>query len=111
MVPAIALRKSNNAFAWRCERVYLQFHVYVSQRDENMNERIQIQPQVCHGKPVIRGTRVLVSTILGALAGGDSIEEVLKDYPSITQDDVRAALEFAGELSRFEETPYEVASS
>ena len=76
-----------------------------------MNERIQIHPQVCHGKPVIRGTRVLVSTILGALAGGDSIEEVVEDYPNITQDDVRAALEFAGELSRFEETPYEVASS
>jgi uncharacterized protein (DUF433 family) len=76
-----------------------------------MNERIQIDPQVCHGKPVIRGTRVLVSTILGALAGGDSIEEVLEDYPNITRDDVRAALEFAGELSRFEETPYEVAPS
>ena len=74
-----------------------------------MNERIQIKPEVCHGKPVIRGTRVLVSTILGALAGGDSIEEVVEDYPNITQDDVRAALEFAGELSRFEETPYEVA--
>jgi len=76
-----------------------------------MNERIRIDPQVCHGKPVIRGTRLLVSTILGALAGGDSIEEVLEDYPNITQDDVRAALESAGELSRFEETPYEVAPS
>jgi uncharacterized protein (DUF433 family) len=91
--------------------VYLQPHVYVSQKDEAMNERIQINPEVCHGKPVIRGTRVLVSTILGALTGGDSIEEVLEDDPNITQDDVRAALEFAGELSRFEETPYEVAPS
>jgi len=76
-----------------------------------MNDRIQIHPQVCHGKPVIRETRVLVSTILGALAGGDSIEEVLADYPNIAQGDVRAALEFAGEMSRFEENPYEVASS
>jgi len=74
-----------------------------------MNERIQIDPRICHGKPAIRGTRVLVSTILGALGGGDSIEDVLQDYPNITEEDVRAALEFAGELSGFEETPYEVA--
>ncbi len=76
-----------------------------------MKESIQIDPGICHGKPVIRGTRVMVSTILGALAGGDSIEDVLEDYPTITQEDVRAALGFAGALSRFEETPYEVSSS
>jgi uncharacterized protein (DUF433 family) len=75
-----------------------------------MNERIQIDAKICHGKPVIRGTRVLVSTILGALAGGDSVEEVLEDYPGITEEDVRAALAFAGELSRFEEAPYEVTA-
>jgi len=74
-----------------------------------MNERIQIDPRVCHGKPVIRGTRVLVSTILGALGGGDSLADVLNDYPNITEKDVRAAFAFAGELSRFEEAPYEVA--
>ncbi|HNR30991.1 MAG TPA: DUF433 domain-containing protein [Candidatus Hydrogenedentes bacterium] len=75
-----------------------------------MNSRIQISPAICHGKPVIRGTRVLVSSILGALAGGDSIEMVLEDYPNITRDDVEAALAFAGELSRFEEIPYETVS-
>jgi uncharacterized protein (DUF433 family) len=74
-----------------------------------MNKRIQINPRVCHGKPVIRGTRVLVSTILGALSGGDSIAEVLEDYPNIRERDIRAALAFAGDLSRFEEAPYEVA--
>ena len=51
-----------------------------------MNERIEINPNVCHGSPVIRGTRVLVSQILGALSGGDSVETVLEDYPSITAD-------------------------
>lgn len=76
-----------------------------------MNSKVSIDPQVCHGKPVIRGTRVLVATILGALAGGDSIEDVLNDYPNITREDVLAALEFAGSLSRFEETPYEVTFS
>ncbi len=76
-----------------------------------MNERVRIDSQVCHGKPVIRGTRVLVSTVLGALAGGDSIEDILEDYLNITREDVCAALEFAGELSRFEEMPYEAAFS
>jgi uncharacterized protein (DUF433 family) len=66
------------------------------------------QQTIIHGKPVIRGTRVLVSNILGALAGGESIKDVLDDYPNIMEEDVRAALAFAGELSRFEEAPYEV---
>lgn len=74
-----------------------------------MNERIEINPQICHGKPVIRGTRVLVSTILGALGAGDSNETILQDYPNIKLEDIRAALAFAGELSRFEEGPYEAA--
>ena len=75
-----------------------------------MNNRIQINSQICHGKPVIRGTRVLVSTILGALGAGDSTEAVLADYPNITLEDIQAALAFGGELSRFEEGPYEAAS-
>lgn len=49
---------------------------------------------ICPGKPVSRGTRVLVSTLPGALGGGDSIEAVLEDYPDITRQDVEAALEF-----------------
>jgi len=75
-----------------------------------MDNRIEINAQVCHGKPVIRGTRVLVSAILGALGAGDSTDEVLADYPNITLVDVQAALAFGGELSRFEEGPYEAAS-
>jgi uncharacterized protein (DUF433 family) len=72
-----------------------------------MHAKIEINPKICHGKPVVRGTRVLVANILGALAGGDSIEEVLEDYPTINRDDVLAALGFAGELSQFQEVPYE----
>jgi len=76
-----------------------------------MHERIAIDPNVCHGKPVIRGTRVLVANILGAIAGGDSIEAVLEDYPNITREDVLAAFAFGGELSQFQETPYETSAS
>ena len=72
-----------------------------------LNDRIEINPSVCHGKPVVRGTRVLVSQVLGALAGGDSIEDVLADYPSLSSDDLPAVFAFAGLLARFEDVPYE----
>jgi uncharacterized protein (DUF433 family) len=75
-----------------------------------MNPRIQIDPKICHGKPVIRGTRVLVSTILGALSGGDTAETVLQDYPGITGDDIAAALEFAGRLSDYQISDYEAVA-
>jgi uncharacterized protein (DUF433 family) len=75
-----------------------------------MNPRIQISPTVCHGKPVIRGTRVLVSTVLGALSGGDSVATVLNDYPMITSEDIAAALEFASRLSDYQISEYETAA-
>ena len=62
-----------------------------------MNDRIVIDPKICHGKPVIRGTRTPVAIVVGSLAGGDSFETVQRDY-DITADDVRAALAFAAEL-------------
>jgi uncharacterized protein (DUF433 family) len=67
-----------------------------------MNDRIVIDPKVCHGKPVIRGTRLPVSIVVGSLAGGMTFEEVQREY-SISLDDVRAALRFAGELVEQEE--------
>jgi uncharacterized protein (DUF433 family) len=67
-----------------------------------------MNPSVCHGRPVIRGTRVLVSTILGAMASGDSIEDILADYPNLRKEDIEAALEFASRLSDFQTAEYEV---
>jgi uncharacterized protein (DUF433 family) len=61
-----------------------------------VNPRIEITPEICHGKPVIKGTRVMIETILGALDAGDSIEDVLADYPNITREDIAAARAFAG---------------
>lgn len=75
-----------------------------------MNARIEINPRICHGKPVISGTRVLVSTLLGALSGGDSIETVLQDYPAVTAEDIAAALEFAGRLSDYQVSDYEAVA-
>jgi len=56
------------------------------------------QPNVMAGAPTIRGTRITVSAILGQLAAGSSFEELLQDYPSLAQDDIRAALAFAAQM-------------
>jgi uncharacterized protein (DUF433 family) len=62
-----------------------------------MNERIAIDPRICHGKPIIRGTRVPVARVIGYLAGGMTIEDVQKDF-DLAPEDVRAALEYAADL-------------
>ncbi len=62
-----------------------------------MNERIIIDQRIHHGKPVIRGTRVPVARIVGGLAGGMALDEVVQEY-GITEGDVRAALSYAAEL-------------
>jgi len=67
-----------------------------------MNDRIVIDPNVCHGKPVIRGTRTPVAIVVGSLAGGMSFEEVQREY-DLTIEDIRAALKFASELVNQEE--------
>jgi len=61
--------------------------------------KISIDPKVCHGKPVIAGTRVIVSQLLAALANGETREGLLEDYPSLSPDDINAALAFASDLS------------
>jgi len=65
-----------------------------------MLERIALDPQVRGGKPVIRGTRISVSDILEYLAGGMSQEQILGDFPDLTEADIRAALLFAAERER-----------
>ncbi len=67
-----------------------------------MNDRINIDINICHGKPVIKNTRVLVSNILADLASGQTNHEIIKNYPNITEDDIKAALEFGSELAQFE---------
>lgn len=66
----------------------------------NWRERITTDPLVCHGKACITGTRIMVSVVLDNLAEGVSEEEILKSYPSLTIDDIKAAIAYAAELSR-----------
>lgn len=74
-----------------------------------MTEGISIDPAVCHGKPVIAGTRVLVSTLLGALAGGDSFSEVSEDY-GVTKSQISAALQFASDMADLQVSAYEAVA-
>ena len=60
--------------------------------------RIVAKRGICSGKPVIRGTRIMVGTILGQFAGGYTMDDILKNYPRITREDVVAALEYAREV-------------
>lgn len=60
-----------------------------------MNERIEFNPRVCGGRPVIKGTRIPVEVILGLLADGESWDALLRGYPELTRADIQAALRFA----------------
>jgi uncharacterized protein (DUF433 family) len=73
---------------------------------DNWRLRISVEAGVHHGEPVIRGTRVSLAVILGSLADGDSVEQILASYPQLTREDVGAALQFAAEaVSRVDFVP------
>ena len=63
-----------------------------------MEDRIVIQPDVCNGRPVIRGTRIPVQTILGFLGAGDPIEEILKEFPALEREDVLACIRYSSRV-------------
>lgn len=65
----------------------------------NWKDRITIDPNICHGKPCIKGTRIIVSVILDNLANGMKEEDILISYPSLTSEDIQAAIAYAAELS------------
>jgi len=63
-------------------------------------ERITVDPNVCHGQPCVKGTRIMVWLILNFLANGDTAEEILAAYPSLSRDDIRACLAYAAETAK-----------
>jgi uncharacterized protein (DUF433 family) len=75
---------------------------------EQLLERVTADPAVCGGKPCIRGTRIDIAILLDALAEGLTPEEIVDHYPSLTVDDVRAAVAYAADLAR--ENVWKVAS-
>jgi uncharacterized protein (DUF433 family) len=65
---------------------------------ENLISRITIDPEICHGKPTIRGMRYPVETMLELLASGMTIDELIEDYPDLEREDFLACLEYASKL-------------
>ncbi|MBT9162001.1 MAG: hypothetical protein DDT27_00544 [Dehalococcoidia bacterium] len=73
--------------------------------EREVTKRISINPKVCHGKPCIKGTRVMAQQILDLLAGGLLIEEIISEdyFPDLTKEDVLACIAFANQLLKEEE--------
>ena len=65
---------------------------------ENMSAFIVVDPKICSGKPVIRGTRIMVKNILGMVAGGYSVDRILEAYPELNKEMVQDALEYAASV-------------
>ena len=63
-------------------------------------KRISVDPNVCFGKPCIRGTRIWVSLLLDFLANGMNVKEILAEYPQLTEEDIRAAIAYGAEMTR-----------
>jgi len=72
-----------------------------------MHERISIDPNICHGQACVKGTRIPVHQIIAMLANSDTIEELLKEYPSLQRADILACLNYAASLAEEQVTPIE----
>ena len=72
-----------------------------------MFERISINPNICHGEACIKGKRIQVHLIVSMLANGDTIDELLENYPSITKEDIYACLEYAAYMTKEQTSPLE----
>jgi uncharacterized protein (DUF433 family) len=77
-------------------------------KKEELLKRISINSNICHGKPCIKGTRIMVSIILDNLTAGLSREEILKSYPTLQTEDIDAALAYASEVVRERVIPIQV---
>lgn len=80
-------------------RSFLASGSFIVYDRDDMN-RIIIDPDICNGQPVIEGTRITVQTVLEFLGAGDSIDEVLEKYPTLSREDVLECLRFSSELLR-----------
>jgi uncharacterized protein (DUF433 family) len=91
--------KDYDLLEWNTLRKIPNFGVYI------MHERIAVDPNICHGQACVKGTRIPVHQIIGMLANGDTIDELLKEYPSLQREDILACLEYAASLAEEHVTP------
>jgi len=80
-------------------------------RKDGWRDRITVDPSICHGRACIHGTRVMVSVILDNLASGLSAQKVLESYPSLSRQDIQAAIAYAAELAREDVIPVEAGTA
>ena len=73
-------------------------------------DRISIDPNICFGKPCIKGTRIWVSLILDFLAGGETEADILTNYPGLKPEDIRAAIAYGAEVAREHFVPVQVVA-
>jgi len=74
-------------------------------------DRISIDPNICHGQACVKGTRIPVHQIVRMFANSDTIEEILTAYPSLSQEDIMACLDYAADLAEEQVTPIQVANA
>lgn len=72
-------------------------------------ERISIDPAICHGQACVKGTRIPVHQIVRMLANGDTVEDLVAEYPSLERADILACLDYAAELAEKQVTPIPAA--
>jgi len=75
-----------------------------------MHERILIDPRICHGQACVKGTRIPVHQIVRMLANGDTIEDLLGEYPSLSREDILACLDYSASLAEEQVTPLEAVN-
>ncbi|GAB64333.1 MAG: DUF433 domain-containing protein [Candidatus Jettenia sp.] len=75
-----------------------------------MIERISVDPRICHGQACIKGTRIPVHQILHMLANGDTINELLEEYPSLKKEDILACFDYAASLAEEQIIPDEIVT-
>ena len=66
----------------------------------NWRQHISVDPTVCHGKACVRGTRIPVAVVLANLAEGNTVEQIIAEYPSLTEQTIRAAIAYAADLAQ-----------
>ncbi|MDZ7775672.1 MAG: DUF433 domain-containing protein [Bacteroidales bacterium] len=71
--------------------------------ENNLLNRITVNPEICHGKPTIRNTRYMVESIIEYLAGGDTYEDILEEFPDMEKEDILACLAFAAKSIQFKD--------
>ena len=71
-------------------------------QNQEILQRISSDPDICHGKPCIKGTRIPVYLIVSLVAEGESVDSIIQDYPSLTPEDIKAAISYAARLCEYE---------